>query len=98
MKYLTKPILMKVARNGAKVGFSRQVGTDLVERLPSGAKFPVLASMLHDRVQGQRGRPHARTIIAVSDGETWQIDIDLDTFNDLPGISDDVDDVARKGT
>lgn len=90
MKYLTKSDLHEVAVNGAKIGYSRQVGTDLVERLPDGARFPVLASMYHDHVQGQRGKPHVRAIVAVSEDETWQLDIDLLLFHDLPEVEEEV--------
>lgn len=91
MKYLTKDILAQVSRDGARIGFARQIGGDLIERLPDGANFPVLASILHDRVQGQRGYHHMRTIIAVSPKETWQIDMCLDTFSSLPEMEEEVE-------
>ena len=86
MKVITKAGLTAVSKTAFKRGFARQIGTDLIERLPDGAQFPILASAYHDRVQGQRGIPHMRTIIAVSTGETWQMDMEMDVFNDLPEI------------
>jgi hypothetical protein len=87
MKYLTKETLEEVAKVGAEVGYSRQVGTDMVDRLPSGGRFPVVMSMCHDRVQGRRGVPHMRALVAVSLEETWQVDMDLDVFNSLPEVN-----------
>ena len=84
MKILTKDDLFYVAEYGRKRGYSRQIGTDLVEKLPAGANFPVLHSMHHDRVQGQRGIPHVRALVGVNLQETWQIDIALDVFDSLP--------------
>lgn len=84
MKYATKDILRQVSKDAFKIGFSRQVGVDLIDKLPDGAMFPVLASVLHDRVQGQRGYHHMRTIIAVAPKETWMMDMCLETFLKLP--------------
>lgn len=84
MKIMTKQNLRDAAAAGIRRGYSRQIGTDLVESLPEGARFPVLASALRDYVQGVRGKPYVRAIVAVGPKETWQIDINADTFDSLP--------------
>lgn len=80
---IDKRSLLRASRIGAIKGYNRQVAEDVIDKLPEGAVFPILASTPHRHAQGQRRPVHMRVIIAVAPTETWQMDIDMSIYDEL---------------
>lgn len=86
-RYLTQRSFKKVAAQGEKMGFNRQIAPWVLDRLVSG-KCAVTKLMSHSYIGGRPAEPYVRALVQfrLTDGENGSVIIDIKaaTFESLP--------------
>lgn len=86
IKYFDKGSLALANLISMDRNYNRQLNPEFVNKLEKGLKFPVVFSMLHEHIGGKIADPHIRAIVAYSEDDTLQIDVDMDLFKSLPEV------------
>ena len=88
MKVFNRETLIAACRASVKRGYNRQI--DLTPKEEAGISdkiFPVIYSMVHEHIAGQRADPHVRCVIGLcANGGTATLDVDADVFDLLPEV------------
>jgi hypothetical protein len=78
---------LKVAAEGDRLGFNRQIAPWVLGKLPTNGRFKVLALLVHEHIGGKRVAPHMRTAVGfrLPNGERGAafIDMTMETFSGL---------------
>lgn len=90
MKYFTQAELIVACIIAERRGYNRQLETDKIwsDTKPTD-RFPVMFAMIHEHAKGLPVDPHMRCVVNVN-GESVQIDTDMEIYDLLNDNSDDV--------
>lgn len=87
VRYMNREQFLKVAAEGDKIGFNRQIAPWVLGKLPANGKFKVSPVLIHEHVAGAKVKPHMRTIVQFKlfSGEIGSafIDMKMETFDGL---------------
>ena len=84
IKYFTKAILQKAARNAEKWDYNRQLDLNAINSVPD-ARIPVCFSMPHEHRHGEPAETHVRAMVVMDDeGGIAFVDMPVSFWNALP--------------
>lgn len=87
IRYMNREQFLKVAAEGDKLDFNRQIAPWVLGKLPMNGRFKVVALLVHEHIGGKRVAPHMRTAVGfrMTNGERGAafIDMTMETFSSL---------------
>lgn len=95
-RYIDKALFTKIASEGDKKGFNRQVDPAVLPKL-TNENFPVTFVMIHEHIGGRKAAPHARCEVHFRMNGSDElhhvlVDMTLKRFESLPQIATNIDD------
>jgi hypothetical protein len=90
IRFMSRKKLMKIAAEGDKMDFNRQIAEWVPAEVERNSKIGVLPLLIHEHIGGQLVEPHMRTLVGfkLANGIVGSafVDMKIDTFNKLKPI------------